>query len=239
MQRLWKKKDLLSICLSACLTRHSSNSTYHKKQRQSNGCVAWWILCQPPSSVCWSLLKLKKKIWYAYQYASSAEKNGFHEVNCRSQHKFLYLLVGRLFWRWPGVANLTLPIAPVVITNLKSMFAHNENLEVFNKTMIHSFPLRAWKNISRSYMYGFRLSRSSPYYPQGNDLVEQTVKTIKNLMRKSEDLYLTLLMNRTTALHGVDYHQTNSWWNNNRRTTYPKLIINWHQSTSLLSKWYG
>ena len=48
--------------------------------------------------------------------------------------------------------------------------------------------------------YDFELSTSSPYYPQGNGLVERMVKTIKSLFNKSEDRYLSLLIYRSTPL---------------------------------------
>ena len=48
--------------------------------------------------------------------------------------------------------------------------------------------------------YDILLSTSSPYYPQGNGLVERMVKTIKNLFKKSDDRYLSLLIYRSTPL---------------------------------------
>ena len=42
--------------------------------------------------------------------------------------------------------------------------------------------------------------QSSPRFPQSNGQVERAVQTIKNLMRKSDDLFLSLLVYRSTPL---------------------------------------
>ena len=42
---------------------------------------------------------------------------------------------------------------------------------------------------------------SSPHYPRANGEVERAAQTIKNLMKKSNDAYLGLLMNRNAKLH--------------------------------------
>ena len=48
--------------------------------------------------------------------------------------------------------------------------------------------------------YAFKHTTSSPRYPQTNGEVERCVQTIKNLLKKSDDIYLSLLVYRSTPL---------------------------------------
>ena len=48
--------------------------------------------------------------------------------------------------------------------------------------------------------YRFMHQTSSPKYSQSNGQVEHAVQTIKNLLRKSDDLFLSLLVYRSTLL---------------------------------------
>lgn len=53
--------------------------------------------------------------------------------------------------------------------------------------------------------YGFEHITSNPHFPQGNALAEQTVKTIKGLLKKSSDPYLALLAYRATPFPWCGY----------------------------------
>ena len=49
----------------------------------------------------------------------------------------------------------------------------------------------------------FSAPSSSLHYIQGNALVERTVKTVKDLLMKSKDSYVALMVYRATPFPGV------------------------------------
>ena len=51
-----------------------------------------------------------------------------------------------------------------------------------------------------SKQYGFKHITSSPYHPQGNGEAERGVQTMKSLLRKAADLYIAMLVYRSTPL---------------------------------------
>ena len=50
--------------------------------------------------------------------------------------------------------------------------------------------------------YRFLHVTSSPYFSQSNSCADRAVQTMKNLLKHSDDFYLTMLMYRTTPLSG-------------------------------------
>lgn len=57
-----------------------------------------------------------------------------------------------------------------------------------------------WEFLTFSDKYGFTHLTSSPYHPQGNSEAEYVVQTLKNLLKKVEDLYIVKLNYRATPL---------------------------------------
>ena len=71
--------------------------------------------------------------------------------------------------------------------------------------------------------YGFEHITSSLHYPRSNGLAEQTVKTIKSLMKKSTDLNLLLLSYPSAPLHWCNLNPSELLMGRRVRTTIPQL----------------
>ena len=63
------------------------------------------------------------------------------------------------------------------------------------------FASRELQNFASS--WGFKITNSSPRYPQSNGMSEKTIGTIKQLLRKADDLYIALLEYRNTPVTGI------------------------------------
>ena len=65
------------------------------------------------------------------------------------------------------------------------------------------YPSTEFKEFSQT--YNFQHLTSSPYYLQGNGLAERMVQTVKKLLSRSGDPYLSMLIYRTTPLPWCGY----------------------------------
>ena len=80
------------------------------------------------------------------------------------------------------------------------------------------FSSRDFSLFSKS--YGFTHSTSSPKHPQGNGEAERAVRTVKSLLRKSEDPFLALMAYRATPLRN-GYSPAELLMGRKLRTTVP------------------
>lgn len=85
-----------------------------------------------------------------------------------------------------------------VIVAMKSMFAQYGIPEFVASDNGPQYSSQEFADFAKA--YGISHIRSSPYYPQGNGQVERTVKTVKGLIKDSDDPCLSLLAYRTTPL---------------------------------------
>ena len=99
-----------------------------------------------------------------------------------------YLLVIDYFSRYIEIAKLNSENTAAVVKHMKSIFArHGIPLEVvLDKGLQYSS--REFANFSKE--YGFVHSTSSPKYLQSNGEAERGVRTVKVLLKKTEDPYL-------------------------------------------------
>ncbi|KAL7846245.1 hypothetical protein AOLI_G00244370 [Acnodon oligacanthus] len=126
-----------------------------------------------------------------------------------------YLLVVDYYSRYVEIAHLTTSRCNNVILHLKSIFAHHgvpETLVIDNGQAFAPFVES----------YGFCHTTSILRFPQSNGEAERSVKTVKSLLRKAVDPYLSLLAYRATPLHN-GYSPAQLLMGRRLRTTLPML----------------
>ena len=110
--------------------------------------------------------------------------------------KSTYLLIVDYYSRYIELSKLRNTSAEEVISHTKSIFARHGIPEKLISDNGHQFSSEAFIQFAQS--YGFEHVTSSPYFPQSNGEAERAVQTIKNLMKKKDDLYLAILAYRST-----------------------------------------
>ena len=129
-----------------------------------------------------------------------------------------YLLVVDYLSAFVEIAKLNNTSSASIVNNLKSMFArHGIPVIVVtdNGPQYSSQTFTAFADA-----HGFTHRTSSPRYPQSNGVSERAVKTIKGLLKKSEDQYETLLAYRATPLSN-GYSPADMLMGRKLRTTVP------------------
>lgn len=132
-----------------------------------------------------------------------------------------YLLIIDYFSRYIEIAKLNSESAASVIKHMKSIFArHGIPQEVVSDNG-PQYSSREFAKFSKE--YGFVHRTSSPKYPQSNGEAERGVQTVKSLLKKTEDPYLSLLAYRSTPLSTNGYSPAELLMNRKLRTTLPIL----------------
>lgn len=75
--------------------------------------------------------------------------------------------------------------------------------------------------------WGFKVTTTSPTYPQSNGMCEKAVQTVKKILKKATDPYIGLLEYRNTPVTGMSYTPTQLLMSRIARTkipTCPKLL---------------
>ena len=107
-----------------------------------------------------------------------------------------YLLMVDYYSRYPEIVKMTSTTSESTIKVLRSIFSRLGIPEILISDNGPQYASEAMKDFAKS--YGFNHITSSPHYPQGNALAERTVKTVKDLLKKSKDPYLALMAYRAT-----------------------------------------
>ena len=109
-----------------------------------------------------------------------------------------YLLVVDYFSRYPEVYKLTSTTSDAIIKPLESILARHGVPEVLQSDNGPQFASREFQEFTKR--YGFQHNTSSPHYPQNNGQVEQMVRMIKGMLKKTKDLQTVLLSYRSTPM---------------------------------------
>ena len=147
-----------------------------------------------------------------------------------------YLLVVDYFSRYPELMKLTSTTAPCVVNALKSVFARHGIPVRLRTDNGPQFDCDEMSSFASS--YNFEHSTSSPRYPQSNGEVERCVQTIKNLLKKSDDVYLSLLVYRSTPLRWCDTSPAELCMGRRLRTNLPQMPQTLIPDWSYLDKFY-
>ena len=132
-----------------------------------------------------------------------------------------YLLVIDYFSRYIEIAKLSGESSSNVIKHLKSIFArHGIPQEMFTDNG-PQYSSREFSKFAEN--YGFIHTTSSPRFPQSNGEAERGVQTVKNLLKKSDDPYLALLIYRSTPLPNSNYSPAELLMSRKLRTNLPIL----------------
>ena len=137
-----------------------------------------------------------------------------------------YVLVVDYFSRFPEVVKLTSTTSANVISALKSVFSRHGIPEIVRSDNGPQYASAEFSTFASS--YGFQHVTSSPRYPQSNGLAERCVQTVKNLLKKSNDPYQSLLSYRSTPLTWCDLSPAELSMGRRLRTSLPqtdKLLI--------------
>uniref|UniRef100_A0A803K1S1 Integrase catalytic domain-containing protein n=1 Tax=Xenopus tropicalis TaxID=8364 RepID=A0A803K1S1_XENTR len=117
-----------------------------------------------------------------------------------------YLLVIDYFSRYPEVLRLSDKSANSVIARLKAIFARHG---IPQELVSDHVPFASHDMITFANKWDFKLTFSSPGYPQSNGMAERSVQTVKKTFVKAAqtglDPHLALLSLRNTPVTGMKY----------------------------------
>ena len=246
----WKVKDNLTICNNLLLYNsrivipkslqretlqsiHSGHLGIEKCKKRATTSVWWPGVTQHILQMvqnCGACIKESRQgkeplvISDLPKYPWQVVGTDLFELNKRN-----YLLVVDYFSRYPEVIQVTSTTSPTIISALKSVFLRHGIPEIVRSANGPQYSSTEFLSFASS--YGFQHCTSSPRFPQSNGQAERSVQTVKNLLKKSHDLYTSLLSYRATPLSWCDRSPAELSMGRRLRTSVPQtdkiLIPQW------------
>ena len=140
-----------------------------------------------------------------------------------------YLLLVDYFSRYIEVVKLTCTTTKSVVAAMKPLFAKHGIPDVIISDNGPQYSSQEFKQFAEDYK--FNHLTSSPYHPQGNGEAECAVKTVKKLLRDTNDHDLALLSYRSTPLSWCQHSPAELLMGRQIRSTLPI------STKSLMPKW--
>ena len=132
-----------------------------------------------------------------------------------------YLLVIDYFSRSIELQSLTITTSASIIRSLKSIFARHGLPMTMMSDKDPQYSSQEFSSFAKEYQ--FEHVTSSPHYPQANSLAGCAVRTVKGLLQKSTDPYLTLLAYRSIPLPWCGFSPSQRLMGCNMRSTIPQV----------------
>lgn len=143
-----------------------------------------------------------------------------------------YLLLVDYLTKYPEVLNLPDKTAHTVIQRMKAVFARHG---IPKELVSDHVPFASYEMKSFAASWEFKLTHSSPGYPQSNGLAERTIKTVKHALKKAvqtgTDPHLVLLSLRNTPVTGLNESPAQMLMGRVLRSTLPCSSAVLQQST--------
>lgn len=130
-----------------------------------------------------------------------------------------FLLIVDYYSRYIEIAKLSKTTAEEVILHTKSIFARHGISEIVFSDNGPQYTANAYEKFASDYQ--FEHKTSSPYFPQSNGEAERAVQTVKEMLKRSDDPYLSLLNYRSTPIQGGIYSPAELLMSRTLRTTLP------------------
>ena len=188
---------------------HESHLGIEKCKSRARAVVYW-----PGMSPAIERMVAKCSVCLKHQRENQKEPLLPHEVPQRPWQKLgadifqlnsnSYIVVVDHYSKYPELCLLKDKTAGSVITSMKSIFARHG---IPDEVAADNMPFSSKRFCQFARDWRFKVSTSSPRYPQSNGMSERAIQTIKNLHRKAcedgNDPYIALLEYRNTAVSGL------------------------------------